>query len=84
LNPNLNVMIGGRGAGKSALIDLIRFAFGIEPKIKEDEKIFVDRVTSFLNIGDKVRLFLFNKGKEYILERTMNYVEEGPKSRLIT
>lgn len=83
LNPNLNVMIGGRGAGKSALIDLIRFAFGIEPKIKEDEKIFIDRVTNFLNIGDKVRLFLCNKGKEYILERTMNYVEEGPKSKLI-
>ncbi len=83
LNPNLNVMIGGRGAGKSALIDLIRFAFGIDPKIKEDEKIFVDRVTNFLNIGDKARLFLCNKGKEYILERTMNYVEEGPKSKLI-
>lgn len=83
LNPNLNVMIGGRGAGKSALIDLIRFAFGIEPKIKEDERISIDRVTNFLNIGDKVRVFLHNKGKEYILERTMNYLEEGPKSKLV-
>lgn len=83
LNPNLNVIIGGRGAGKSALIDLIRFTFGFEPKLMEDEKLFIDRITSFLNIGDKVRVFLCFSGKEYIIQRTMDFSESGPKSKVV-
>ncbi len=35
LNSGLNVLIGGRGAGKSTIIESLRFAFGIEPKGKE-------------------------------------------------
>ena len=31
-SPNLNVLLGGRGAGKSAAIDLLRFAFEAEPR----------------------------------------------------
>jgi len=83
LNPNLNVIIGGRGAGKSALIDLIRFTFGFEPKLIEDEKLFIDRITNFLSIGDKVRVFLCSGDKEYIIQRTMDYSESGPKSKIV-
>ena len=35
LNSGLNVLIGGRGAGKSTIVESIRFAFGLEPKGKE-------------------------------------------------
>ncbi len=35
LNAGLNVLIGGRGAGKSTIVESIRYAFGIEPKGKE-------------------------------------------------
>ena len=35
LNSGLNVIIGGRGAGKSTIVESIRYAFGLEPKGKE-------------------------------------------------
>src|SRR5690606_3238821 len=31
LNENLNVLVGGRGTGKSTVIESIRYALGIEP-----------------------------------------------------
>ena len=35
LNAGLNVLIGGRGAGKSTVVESIRYAFGSEPKGKD-------------------------------------------------
>lgn len=35
LNAGLNVLVGGRGAGKSTIVESIRFAFGLEPKGKD-------------------------------------------------
>lgn len=35
LNAGLNVLIGGRGAGKSTIVESIRYAFGLEPKGKD-------------------------------------------------
>lgn len=32
LNAGLNVLVGGRGAGKSTIVESIRYAFGLEPK----------------------------------------------------
>lgn len=35
MNAGLNVLIGGRGAGKSTIVESIRFAFELEPKGKD-------------------------------------------------
>jgi len=35
LNSGLNVLVGGRGSGKSTIVESIRYAFGLEPKGKE-------------------------------------------------
>jgi ABC-type Mn2+/Zn2+ transport system ATPase subunit len=35
LNSGLNVIVGGRGAGKSTVVESVRYAFGLEPKGKE-------------------------------------------------
>lgn len=35
LNSGLNVLVSGRGAGKSTIVESIRYAFGLEPKGKE-------------------------------------------------
>ena len=35
LNSGLNVLVGGRGAGKSTIVESVRYAFGLEPKGKE-------------------------------------------------
>jgi predicted ATPase len=38
LNPNLNCIIGGRGTGKSTLLELIRYAFDVQPKTETNDK----------------------------------------------
>ena len=38
LNPNLNCIIGGRGTGKSTLLELIRYAFDAQPKTEANSK----------------------------------------------
>lgn len=37
LNPNLNCFIGGRGAGKSCLFEVVRYAFGVSPKTNQNQ-----------------------------------------------
>ncbi len=38
LNPNLNTVIGGRGVGKSALVEAIRYVFDLEAKSKDTQE----------------------------------------------
>ncbi|MBN1316153.1 MAG: AAA family ATPase [Anaerolineales bacterium] len=40
-NPNLNCLIGGRGTGKSATVELIRYIWGLKP-LKNDTQRFMD------------------------------------------
>ena len=54
-SPNLNVLIGGRGAGKSAVIDLLRFAFHHEPGRDDERRLLQDRQSGFLaGVGEVV------------------------------
>lgn len=50
LSKNLNTAIGGRGTGKSTLIELIRYALGLEPKSNESQKYFKDLIKGNLGI----------------------------------
>jgi predicted metal-dependent phosphoesterase TrpH len=47
-SPHLNVLIGGRGAGKSAALDLLRFAFDVPPRRAENSWDFANRIRGFL------------------------------------
>ncbi len=38
LNPSLNCVIGGRGTGKSALLELLRYVLDLQPKTRENEQ----------------------------------------------
>ena len=50
-SPHLNVLLGGRGAGKSAAIDLLRFALEAEPRSDGViSKPFADRIAGFLQM----------------------------------
>lgn len=61
-NPNLNAIIGGRGAGKSALLEAIRYVFDLDPRaddsIDQHEEIIKNtlspdaRITSFYQLAD--------------------------------
>lgn len=69
LSPHLNSFIGGRGTGKSTLIELIRYAIELEPKSKGSRKSLDSLINSNLGI-DKGRIEITvssNKqhGKQY-------------------
>ena len=80
-SPSLNVIVGGRGAGKSAAIDLLRFAFEAEPS-NDDEGagIFANRIAGFLQgVGAVVVAVKAIDGETYVVARSGGY--EIPNSR---
>lgn len=74
LNPNLNVLIGGRGAGKSTVIESLRHALGLEPLGQEARKIHDGIVRHVVRNGTKVSLVVRShrpSPREYRIERTL-------------
>ena len=55
-NESLNVLIGGRGSGKSTVIESLRYALGIPPLAKLSKDEHEAMVTHVLGAGTKVRL----------------------------
>ncbi len=74
LNPNLNVLIGGRGAGKSTIIESLRCVLGLEPSGEEARKAYRGIVHQVLRSGTKIsiRVRSYRPAKqEYLIERTI-------------
>lgn len=74
-SPNLNVFLGGRGAGKSAAIDLLRFAFEAEPRPDDDNyMVFANRVVAFLqSVGEVLVVVVGTDGETYVITRSGAY-----------
>lgn len=73
-NDNLNVMIGGRGTGKSTIIESVRFVLDIAPLGDEAGKLHKSFVSQVLGAGTKVSLLLRShtpSPREYLIERTV-------------
>jgi energy-coupling factor transporter ATP-binding protein EcfA2 len=73
LNPNLNVLIGGRGTGKSTVVESIRAVLGVDPIGDEARKAHDGIVRHVLRSGTKISLLVrvHRPGKrEYRIERT--------------
>ena len=73
-NPNLNVLIGGRGAGKSTVIESLRHVLGLEPLGKEAKTSHEGILQNVLRSGTKVSLLVrcHRPGpREYRIERTI-------------
>ena len=74
LNPNLNAIIGGRGAGKSALLEAIRYAFDIPAKTEANQKQADELLRNTLGAGAKVVVFYeTDDGTQYCIERTWGH-----------
>ena len=58
LSKNLNTTIGGRGTGKSTLLELIRYALDCEPKSDESKKYFKELIKANLGL-DSGRIELY-------------------------
>lgn len=74
-SPNLNVLLGGRGAGKSAAIDLLRFAFDAGPRTDDDNyAMFANRIMSFLQtVGEVLVVVVGADGEIYVITRSGAY-----------
>ena len=57
-NENLNVLVGGRGTGKSTMIESIRYALGLEPLGEEAQKAHEGVIRQVLQSGTKVSLLV--------------------------
>jgi predicted ATPase len=58
LNGNLNVLVGGRGTGKSTMIESIRYALGLDPLGEDARKAHEGVIRHVLRPGTKVSLLV--------------------------
>jgi len=73
-NENLNVLIGGRGTGKSTVIESLRYVLGIEALGEEARKAHEGIVRQVLKSGTKISLLVrchHPSKREYLIERTL-------------
>ena len=73
-NENLNVLIGGRGAGKSSIIESLRYVLGIEPIGEDAKRIHEGIVQGVLRSGTKISLAVqsYHPDKRlFFIERTV-------------
>lgn len=73
-NPNLNVLVGGRGAGKSTVIESIRAVLGLDPIGDDARAAHQGIVRHVLKSGTKVSLLVRvcrPAPREYLIERTI-------------
>jgi len=73
-NPNLNVLVGGRGAGKSTVIESIRTVLGVEAIGDEARRTHQGIIRHVLRNGTKISLLVRAHRpavREYRIERTI-------------
>jgi DNA repair ATPase RecN len=73
-NENLNVLIGGRGSGKSTVVESIRYVLGLHPVGVEARKAHETIVKNVLRAGTQISLLVRSPHpakREYLIERTV-------------
>lgn len=71
-NENLNVLIGGRGTGKSTIVESIRYVLDLDPLGEESGKASHGIINNVLRDGTKVSLLIRSHHpalSEYLVER---------------
>lgn len=70
LNPNLNCIVGGRGTGKSTLLEIVRYTFDLPPKTDSNLRQFESIVENTFPPGARARVaFSLAGGASYLAER---------------
>ncbi|MFO1077937.1 MAG: PHP domain-containing protein [Planctomycetota bacterium] len=73
-NPNLNVLVGGRGTGKSTVVESVRAVLGLEPVGDEARKAHEGVLRHVLRSGTKLSLTVRAhrpSARDYTIERTL-------------
>ena len=74
LNPNLNVVVGGRGAGKSTIVESLRYVLDLAPVGVDAARVHKGIVQNVLRPGTKISLDIrshYPVPREYRIERTV-------------
>ncbi len=72
LNNNLNCVIGGKGTGKSTIIETLRYVFDVKPKAEKCEEQYRDILREVFKSGSKINVLVESHEptpKQYIIER---------------
>jgi len=70
VSPNLNCLIGGKGTGKSTVIEQVRFAFDIDPQPDRIQKDYRELVEETLGTDGEVEVqVMTDTGEKYIVKR---------------
>jgi DNA repair ATPase RecN len=73
-NGNLNVLVGGRGTGKSTVVESLRYVLAADPLGEESRKAYESVVKHVLKSGTKVSLLVRSHHPtrhDYTIERTI-------------
>lgn len=73
-NENLNVLIGGRGTGKSTFIESLRHVLGLDPLTDDAQKTHQGIIKYVLRSGTKISLLVQSHRpakRRYLIERTI-------------
>jgi ABC-type dipeptide/oligopeptide/nickel transport system ATPase component len=74
-SPELNCIIGGRGSGKSVIIDLLRFIFNKYEASNKDHQEYLDRLYNLLKYGNTITVEIEHDGKIFTVSR-MCHIEK--------
>lgn len=73
-NDNLNVLIGGRGTGKSTIIESLRYVLQAEPLGSDAQKSHANIVKEVIRSGTKISVKVRTRTpdtRDYVIERTV-------------
>ncbi|MEI6259341.1 MAG: phosphoesterase [Deltaproteobacteria bacterium] len=73
-NENLNVLVGGRGTGKSTIVESLRYVMGLEPIGADAQRAYEGIVRNVLKCGTKISLLVQAyqpSPRRYLIERTV-------------
>lgn len=79
-SPELNCIIGGRGSGKSVIIDLLRFSFNKYDKNDKDYQDYLDRIYNLLKFNNTVEVICCLGAADYTITRTCNIKKDKLKN----
>ena len=72
LNPGLNVLIGGRGSGKSTFIESIRYALDLDPRGSEAKRSHVSIIKDVIKSGTEISVLIhspYPAPQHYLIRR---------------
>ncbi len=71
-NGNLNTLIGGKGTGKSTIIETLRYVFNQQPKSSNAEKAYQEIIKDVFKSGSNLQVIVYSPhlDRHYLIERS--------------